>query len=359
MPDTLPRFPREIVMAKDEVMQRRMQAVDMAMSQIEKSHGKGSMMRLGDKPVVEISGITTGALSIDLALGGKGIPRGRIIEIYGPESSGKTTLALQVVANAQRAGGLAAFIDAEHALDPIYAKQLGVDTDNLYVSQPDSGEQALDICETLIRSNAFDIIVVDSVAALVPKSELEGDMGDAQMGSQARLMSQAMRKLTSAVSRANTALVFINQIRMKIGVMFGNPETTTGGNALKFAATQRIEIRRGAPIKVGDEVIGHETSVKIVKNKLAPPFKKVIVEMIFGEGISRQGDLLELGATCGVIKRSGAWWTYGNAKLGQGKENAKLFLRDNAEVEKQIEHAVREALALNPESGKKPAKEAE
>jgi recombination protein RecA len=346
-------------MAKDEVMQRRMQAVEMAMSQIEKNHGKGSLMKLGDRPTVEINGITTGALSIDLALGGKGIPRGRIVEIYGPESSGKTTLALQVVANAMRAGGMAAFIDAEHALDPAYAKQLGVDVDNLYVSQPDSGEQALDICETLVRSNAFDIIVVDSVAALVPKSELEGDMGDAQMGSQARLMSQAMRKLTAAVSRANTALIFINQIRMKIGVMFGNPETTTGGNALKFAATQRIEVRRGAPIKVGEEVIGNEVSVKVVKNKLAPPFKKVVVEMIFGEGISREGDLLEMGATCGVIKRSGAWWTFGNVKLGQGKENAKVFLRENRDEEKKLEHAVREALALNPEVMKKGGKDSE
>ncbi len=346
-------------MAKDEVMQRRMQAVEMAMSQIEKNHGKGSLMKLGDRPTVEINGITTGALSIDLALGGKGIPRGRIVEIYGPESSGKTTLALQVVANAMRAGGMAAFIDAEHALDPAYAKQLGVDVDNLYVSQPDSGEQALDICETLVRSNAFDIIVVDSVAALVPKSELEGDMGDAQMGSQARLMSQAMRKLTAAVSRANTALIFINQIRMKIGVMFDNPETTTGGNALKFAATQRIEVRRGAPIKVGEEVIGNEVSVKVVKNKLAPPFKKVVVEMIFGEGISREGDLLEMGATCGVIKRSGAWWTFGNVKLGQGKENAKVFLRENRDEEKKLEHAVREALALNPEVMKKGGKDSE
>ncbi|HRJ79226.1 MAG TPA: recombinase RecA [Planctomycetota bacterium] len=346
-------------MAKDEVMQRRMQAVEMAMSQIEKNHGKGSLMKLGDRPAVEVNGITTGALSIDLALGGRGIPRGRIVEIYGPESSGKTTLALQVVANAMRAGGMAAFIDAEHALDPAYAKQLGVDVENLYVSQPDSGEQALDICETLVRSNAFDVIVVDSVAALVPKSELEGDMGDAQMGAQARLMSQAMRKLTAAVSRANTALIFINQIRMKIGVMFGNPETTTGGNALKFAATQRIEVRRAAPIKVGDEVIGNEVSVKVVKNKLAPPFKKVTVEMIFGEGISREGDLLELGATCGVIKRSGAWWTFGNHKLGQGKENAKVFLRENRDVEKQIDHAVREALALNPEHMKKGGKDAE
>ncbi|GIK51388.1 MAG: Protein RecA [Planctomycetes bacterium] len=346
-------------MAKDEVMQRRMQAVEMAMSQIEKNHGKGSLMKLGDRPAVEVNGITTGALSIDLALGGRGIPRGRIVEIYGPESSGKTTLALQVVANAMRAGGMAAFIDAEHALDPAYAKQLGVDVENLYVSQPDSGEQALDICETLVRSNAFDVIVVDSVAALVPKSELEGDMGDAQMGAQARLMSQAMRKLTAAVSRANTALIFINQIRMKIGVMFGNPETTTGGNALKFAATQRIEVRRAAPIKVGDEVIGNEVSVKVVKNKLAPPFKKVTVEMIFGEGISREGDLLELGATCGVIKRSGAWWTFGNHKLGQGKENAKVFLRENRDVERQIDHAVREALALNPEHMKKGGKDAE
>ncbi|NUO16778.1 MAG: recombinase RecA [Planctomycetaceae bacterium] len=340
-------------------MQRRMQAVEMAMSQIEKNHGKGSLMKLGDRPAVEVNGITTGALSIDLALGGRGIPRGRIVEIYGPESSGKTTLALQVVANAMRAGGMAAFIDAEHALDPAYAKQLGVDVENLYVSQPDSGEQALDICETLVRSNAFDVIVVDSVAALVPKSELEGDMGDAQMGAQARLMSQAMRKLTAAVSRANTALIFINQIRMKIGVMFGNPETTTGGNALKFAATQRIEVRRAAPIKVGDEVIGNEVSVKVVKNKLAPPFKKVTVEMIFGEGISREGDLLELGATCGVIKRSGAWWTFGNHKLGQGKENAKVFLRENRDVERQIDHAVREALALNPEHMKKGGKDAE
>ncbi|RIK59888.1 MAG: recombinase RecA [Planctomycetota bacterium] len=346
-------------MARDEVMQRRMQAVEMAMSQIEKNHGKGSLMKLGDRPAVEVNGITTGALSIDLALGGRGIPRGRIVEIYGPESSGKTTLALQVVANAMRAGGMAAFIDAEHALDPGYAKQLGVDVENLYVSQPDSGEQALDICETLVRSNAFDVIVVDSVAALVPKSELEGDMGDAQMGAQARLMSQAMRKLTAAVSRANTALIFINQIRMKIGVMFGNPETTTGGNALKFAATQRIEVRRAAPIKVGDEVIGNEVSVKVVKNKLAPPFKKVTVEMIFGEGISREGDLLELGATCGVIKRSGAWWTFGNHKLGQGKENAKVFLRENRDIEKQIDHAVREALALNPEHMKKGGKDAE
>ncbi|MCC6572938.1 MAG: recombinase RecA [Planctomycetes bacterium] len=344
---------------KDEAAARRLQAVDMALAQIEKSHGKGSLMKLGDRPAIEIPGITTGVLSIDLALGGRGVARGRITEIYGPESSGKTTLALHVVANAQRLGGLAAYIDAEHALDPAYAKALGVDIDNLYVSQPDSGEQALDICETLVRSNAFDTIVVDSVAALVPKSELEGDMGDAQMGSQARLMSQAMRKLTAAVSRAHTALIFINQIRMKIGVMFGNPETTTGGNALKFAASARVEVRRAAPIKVGDAVVGHETNVKIVKNKLAPPFKVAHVEMIFGEGISRLGDLLELGAQSGVVKRSGAWWIYGQTKLGQGKDNAKQFLRENADIEKQLDKEIREALAMNTASGERQEAKAE
>ena len=331
------------------VEDKRTEAVKMALAQIEKTHGKGSLMKLGDAPVVEIAGITTGALSFDLALGGKGIPRGRVIEIYGPESSGKTTIALQIIAEAQKAGGIAAFIDAEHALDPSYAAKIGVDTDNLYVSQPDSGEQALDICETLVRSNAFDIIVVDSVAALVPRSELEGDMGDAQMGSQARLMSQAMRKLTSAVARAKTSLVFINQIRMKIGIVFGNPETTTGGNALKFAASQRIEVRKGKPIKVGEEIVGHEVNIKIVKNKLAPPFKRCTLEIIFDEGVSKLGDLLELGAQSGIVKRSGAWWTYGNEKLGQGKENAKAFLKENEDIRKKIEHDTREALAMNPQ----------
>jgi recombination protein RecA len=333
-------------MAKAVVEDKRAEAVKMALAQIEKNHGKGSLMKLGDQPRVDVPGIPSGALSFDLALGGRGIPRGRICEIYGPESSGKTTITLQIVAEAQKRGGIAAFIDAEHAMDPGYAAKLGVDVDNLYVSQPDSGEQALDICETLVRSNAFDVIVVDSVAALVPRSELEGEMGDAQMGSQARLMSQAMRKLTAAVSRAKTALIFINQIRMKIGVVFGNPETTTGGNALKFAASTRIEVRRGAPIKVGDEVVGHNVSVKIVKNKLAPPFKKTTLEMMFNEGVSKLGDLLELGVQTGVVKRSGAWWTYGDTKLGQGKENAKAFLRENTDVAEVIEKATRENLGM-------------
>ena len=331
---------------KTATQDKRAEAVKMAMAQIEKNHGKGSLMKLGDQPVVEIAGISTGALSFDLALGGRGIPRGRVVEIYGPESSGKTTIALQIIAEAQKSGGLAAFIDAEHAMDPGYAGKIGVDTDNLYVSQPDSGEQALDICETLVRSNAFDIIVVDSVAALVPRSELEGDMGDAQMGSQARLMSQAMRKLTSAVSRAKTSLVFINQIRMKIGIVFGNPETTTGGNALKFAASQRIEVRKGKPIKVGDDVVGHEVNVKIVKNKLAPPFKRTQLEIIFNEGISKLGDLLELASQTGVVKRSGAWWAFGEEKLGQGKENAKAYLVENKPTHEKIERATREALGM-------------
>jgi recombination protein RecA len=340
---------------KNTVQDKRAEAVKMAMMQIEKNHGKGSVMKLGDQPVIDIPGISTGALSFDLALGGRGIPRGRVSEVYGPESSGKTTLALQVIAEAQRNGGLAAFIDAEHAMDPSYAAKLGVDVENLYVSQPDSGEQALDICETLVRSNAFDVIVVDSVAALVPRSELEGDMGDAQMGSQARLMSQAMRKLTSAVSRARTALIFINQIRMKIGVVFGNPETTTGGNALKFAASVRVEVRKGKPIKVGDDVVGHEVNVKVVKNKMAPPFKRTTLEIIFNEGISRLGDMLELGSQTGVVRRSGAWWNYGETKLGQGKENAKAFLAENKDIADQIERATREALGMPVTT---PAKEA-
>jgi recombination protein RecA len=342
--------------AKATVNDKRAEAVKMAMAQIEKTHGKGSVMKLGDQPVVDIAGISTGALSLDLALGGRGIPRGRVSEVYGPESSGKTTLALQVIAEAQRKGGLAAFIDAEHAMDPTYAAKLGVDVENLYVSQPDSGEQALDICETLVRSNAFDVVIVDSVAALVPKSELEGDMGDAQMGSQARLMSQAMRKLTAAVSRARTSLIFINQIRMKIGVVFGNPETTTGGNALKFASSVRVEVRKGKPIKVGDDVVGHEVNVKVVKNKMAPPFKRTTLEIIFNEGISRLGDMLELAAQTGVVRRSGAWWNYGDTKLGQGKENAKAFLKENTDIASQLENATREALGM-PVEAKAPAKE--
>ena len=335
--------------AKSATEDKRAEAVKMAMAQIEKNHGKGSLMKLGDQARVEIPGISTGALSFDLALGGRGIPRGRVVEIYGPESSGKTTITLQIIAEAQKSGGIAAFIDAEHALDPSYAERIGVDVDNLYVSQPDSGEQALDICETLIRSNAFDIIVVDSVAALVPRSELEGDMGDHQMGSQARLMSQAMRKLTSAVSRAKTSLIFINQIRMKIGVVFGNPETTTGGKALKFAASQRIEVRKGKPIKVGEDVVGHEVNVKVVKNKLAPPFKRCKLEIIFNEGVSKLGDLLELASTAGIVKRSGAWWAFGETKLGQGKENAKAFLTENEDIRRQIERATRESLGMATE----------
>jgi recombination protein RecA len=337
---------------KPAVQDKRSEAVEMALAQIEKSHGKGALMRLGDAPPVDQPCITTGSLSFDLALGGKGIPRGRIVEIYGPESSGKTTITLQIMAEAQKRGGLAAFIDAEHAMDPIYAEKIGVDVKNLYVSQPDSGEQALDIAETLIRSNAFDIIAIDSVAALVPRAELEGDMGDAQMGSQARLMSQAMRKLTAAVSRARTSLIFINQIRMKIGIVFGNPETTTGGNALKFAASQRIEVRKGKPITVNEEVIGHEVNVKVVKNKMAPPFRKTTLEIIFNEGVSKLGDLLELSAQTGAVKRSGAWWTFGNTKLGQGKENAKQFLKENEEVRKQIEVATREGLGMAPEAAR-------
>lgn len=327
---------------------KRAQAVQMAMAQIEKNHGKGSLMKLGDAPPVQIPSISTGALSLDLILGG-GIPRGRIVEIYGPESSGKTTLALQIIAQAQNQGGLAAFIDAEHAMDPTYAEKLGVNVKDLYVSQPDSGEQALDIAETLIRSNAFDVLAVDSVAALVPRSELEGDMGDHQMGSQARLMSQAMRKLTAAVSRARTSLIFLNQIRMKIGVVFGNPETTTGGNALKFAASQRIEVRRGKAIKIGEEIVGNEMNVKIVKNKVAPPFRKTKLEIIYNEGISRTGDLLELALQNGIVKRSGSWWNYGTEKLGQGKENAKALLVENPKMFDEIAFKTREALGMNIE----------
>ncbi|MCF6228394.1 MAG: recombinase RecA [Planctomycetes bacterium] len=325
---------------------KRTEAIEMAMAQIERTHGKGSLMKLGDHDKVDIPAISTGALSFDLALGGKGIPRGRIVEIYGPESSGKTTCVLHMIAEAQKGNGVAAFIDAEHALDPSWAAKLGVDVSNLYVSQPDNGEQALDICETLIRSNAFDLVVVDSVAALVPRSELEGDMGDHQMGKQARLMSQAMRKLVAAVSRARTSLVFINQIRMKIGVVFGNPETTTGGHALKFAASQRIEVRKGKPIKVGEDIVGHEVNVKIVKNKMAPPFKRTKLEIIFDEGISKLGDMLELALKTGIVKRTGAWWNYNEHKLGQGKENAKAFLRENIDIQTDLERATREALGM-------------
>jgi recombination protein RecA len=325
----------------------RMKAVELAVGQIEKQFGKGSIMRLGQKGAIQpIEAIPTGAISIDFALGVGGVPRGRVIEIFGPESSGKTTLALQVIAEAQKMGGMAAFVDAEHALDATYAQKLGVDVDNLLVSQPDNGEQALEIVEVLIRSNGVDVVVVDSVAALVPKAEIEGEMGEAQMGLQARLMSQALRKLTGAVSKSKTCLVFINQLREKIGVMFGNPETTTGGRALKFYASVRLDIRRIASIKDGDVVVGGRTRVKVVKNKVAPPFREAEFDIMYGEGISRTGDLLDLAVEKRIIEKSGAWFAYGGERLGQGRENAKQFLRDNPDVYRTIEDRVRRELGL-------------
>lgn len=316
-------------------------ALDAALSQIERAFGKGSIMRLGQSTNIDIEAISTGSLGIDIALGIGGLPKGRIIEIYGPESSGKTTLALSVIAQAQKKGGTCAFIDAEHALDPSYAKKIGVDIDNLLISQPDAGEQALEIADTLVRSGAIDVMVVDSVAALVPKAELEGEMGDSHMGLQARLMSQALRKLTSTVSRSNTLIIFINQIRMKIGVMFGNPETTTGGNALKFYASVRMDIRRVGAIKDKEDVIGSQTRVKIVKNKVAPPFKTVDFDIMYGEGISKTGELIDLGVKAGFVDKSGAWFSYNGEKLGQGRENAKIFLRDNPSVAEEIEKKIR------------------
>jgi recombination protein RecA len=321
--------------------------LDLAISQIEKAYGKGSIMRLGNRDVlVPVSVIPTGSISIDAALGVGGFPRGRVIEVYGPESGGKTTLTLHVIAEAQKMGGQAAFIDAEHALDPVYARKLGVDVDNLLVSQPDNGEQALEIAQELIRSNAVDIVVVDSVAALVPKAELEGDMGDPQMGLQARLMSQALRKLTGIVSKSKTCLIFINQIREKIGVMFGNPETTTGGRALKFYSSIRIDIRRIQSIKEGDRVVGSRTRAKVVKNKVAAPFREAEFDIIYGEGVSREGDLLDLGVTKGVLEKSGTWLSYKGERIGQGRENARLFLKENADIRDKIEHDLRKALGL-------------
>ncbi len=317
-------------------------ALDAALSQIEKAFGKGSIMRLGqDNAHADIEAISTGSLGLDLALGIGGMPRGRIVEIYGPESSGKTTLALSVIAQAQKRGGTCAFIDAEHALDPSYAKKIGVDIENLLISQPDAGEQALEITDTLVRSGAVDVLVVDSVAALVPKAELEGEMGDSHMGLQARLMSQALRKLTSTVSRSNTLIIFINQIRMKIGVMFGNPETTTGGNALKFYASVRIDIRSIGKIKDKEDIIGSQTRVKIVKNKVAPPFKIIDFDIMYGEGISKTGELLDLGIKANVVEKSGSWFAYNGEKLGQGRENAKIFLRDHPDVALEIENKIK------------------
>ncbi len=312
------------------------QALDRAVTQIEKAFGKGSIMRLDDDPSIVVPGISTGSISLDIALGGRGIPRGRIIEIFGPESSGKTTLSLHVIASAQKAGGVAAFIDAEHALDPSWARRLGVNLEDLLVSQPDTGEQALEICELLVRSNAVDVIVVDSVAALIPRAEIEGEMGEAQMGLQARLMSQAMRKLTGAISKSKCTVVFINQIREKIGVMFGNPETTPGGKALKFYASVRIDIRRTATIKEGDVAVGNRTRAKVVKNKIAPPFRQAEFDIMFNEGISASGDLLDLASEAGVIDKSGAWFSYGDIRLGQGRENVKTFLRENPDLFEEV-----------------------
>jgi recombination protein RecA len=328
----------------------RNKALDIAVGQIEKQFGKGSIMRLGQRgAIAPVDAIPTGAISIDYALGIGGMPRGRVVEIYGPESSGKTTLALQVIAEAQKTGGMAAFVDAEHALDAAYAQKLGVDLENLLVSQPDHGEQALEIVEVLIRSGGVDVVVVDSVAALVPKAEIEGEMGDAQMGLQARLMSQALRKLTGVVSKSKTTLIFINQLREKIGVMFGNPETTTGGRALKFYASVRIDIRRIASIKDGDQVIGGRTRVKVVKNKMAPPFREAEFDVMYGEGISREGDLLDLAVEKRIIEKSGAWFAYAGERLGQGRENAKQFLKDNPDIRQIIEDRVRKELGLSRE----------
>jgi recombination protein RecA len=329
------------------VVDERNKAVDLAFAQIEKQFGKGSIMRLGSKEaIVPISVISTGAISFDAALGVGGFPRGRVVEVFGPESSGKTTIALQVIAEAQKAGGMAAFVDAEHALDPIYAKKLGVDTDNLLVSQPDYGEQALEIAEALVRSGAIDVLVIDSVAALVPKAELDGEMGDSHMGLQARLMSQALRKLTGIVSKSRTCIVFINQIREKIGVMFGNPETTTGGRALKFYSSIRVDIRRIAAIKEGDLVVGSRTKVKIVKNKTAAPFREAEFDIMYGEGISREGDMLDLAAVHNIVEKSGAWFSYKGERIGQGRENAKLFLKENKDIATKIEQEVRKKVGL-------------
>ena len=311
-------------------------ALDAAISQIERSFGKGAIMKLGSREKVDIETISTGSLSLDIALGIGGFPRGRVIEIYGPESSGKTTLSLHCIAEAQKVGGVCAFVDAEHALDPIYARKLGVDIDNLLISQPDTGEQSLEITDTLVRSGAVDVLVVDSVAALVPRAELEGDMGDSQPGLQARLMSQALRKLTGSISKSNTMVIFINQLRMKIGVMFGSPETTTGGNALKFYASQRLDIRRIGAVKDRDEVVGNQTRIKVVKNKLAPPFRQIEVDIMYGEGISKSGELLDLGVAGDVIDKSGSWFSYGDQRIGQGRENAKTFLTENQDIAGEI-----------------------
>jgi recombination protein RecA len=341
MPPSPLRVVESSTMDKD-----KLKALDAALSQIERNFGKGSIMRLKGDKAVEIDTISTGSLGLDIALGVGGFPRGRVIEIYGPESSGKTTLALHAIAEAQKRGGVCAFIDAEHALDPIYARKLGVNLDDLLISQPDAGEQALEIADTLVRSGAVDVLVVDSVAALTPKAELDGEMGDVQPGMQARLMSQALRKLTGSISRSNAMVIFINQIRMKIGVMYGSPETTTGGNALKFYASVRLDIRRITTLKDRDEAIGNQVRVKVVKNKVAPPFKQVEFDIMFGEGISKSGELIDLGVKAGIVEKSGAWFSYDSQRLGQGRENSKTFLRENPDIANRIETAIRQNAGL-------------
>lgn len=333
----------EYIMASEE----KKKALDAALAQIEKQFGKGSVMKLGDTKTMEVETIPTGSLSLDIALGMGGIPRGRIVEVYGPESSGKTTVSLHMVAEVQKRGGIAGFIDAEHALDPAYAKKIGVDIDNLYISQPDNGEQALEITETMVRSGAVDIVIVDSVAALVPKAEIDGDMGDSHVGLQARLMSQALRKLTAVISKSNCIVIFINQLREKVGIMFGNPETTTGGRALKFYSSIRLDVRRVEAIKQAGEVIGNHTRVKVVKNKIAPPFKEAEFDIMFGEGISVAGDILDLAADIGVIQKSGAWYAYEGNKIGQGRENAKNFLKENPQIMDEVEQKVRTYYGLD------------
>ncbi|HYJ29343.1 MAG TPA: recombinase RecA [Allosphingosinicella sp.] len=346
----------KIVSDRNSDSMDKQKALEAALAQIDRAFGKGSAMKLGSREKVEIETISTGSLGLDIALGIGGLPRGRVVEVYGPESSGKTTLALHVIAEAQKAGGTAAFVDAEHALDPGYAKKLGVDVDNLIVSQPDTGEQALEITDTLVRSNAIDVLVVDSVAALVPRAEIEGEMGDSHVGLQARLMSQSLRKLTGSISKSKCLVIFINQLRMKIGVMYGNPETTTGGNALKFYASVRLDIRRTGQIKDRDDIVGNTTRVKVVKNKVAPPFKQVEFDIMYGEGISKTGEILDLGVKAGLVEKSGAWFSYDSIRIGQGRENSKQYLRDNPELADKLERSIRgkteavaEALMTGPE----------
>ncbi len=344
---------------KGTAREDKLKALDAALSQIEKQYGKGSVMKLGDTSHMQVETVPTGSLSLDIALGAGGVPKGRVVEIYGPESSGKTTVALHMVAEVQKRGGIAGFIDAEHALDPVYAKHIGVDIDNLYISQPDNGEQALEITETMVRSGAVDIVIVDSVAALVPKAEIDGDMGDSHVGLQARLMSQALRKLTAVISKSNCIVIFINQLREKVGVMFGNPETTTGGRALKFYSSVRLDVRRVEALKQAGEVIGNRTRIKVVKNKVAPPFREAEFDIMFGKGISREGDILDLASDCGVVNKSGAWYAYKEGKIGQGRENAKQYLADNPAVMEEIEKKVRAHYELAGEEQREESQEKE